>query len=144
MDHPVTTFPPVDYSVSFESADVLGGMGVCHGGLRLSPRAATLVVEWQVKDGLLGVVKSGVKSRTLQIGEITGAAYKAGVIGGKVTLRAHSMSSVADIPGAEGNTLTLSIPRRHRTAAKALVGELEVLLSERALGDAASGTGLPT
>lgn len=133
----------MDRSITFESSDVYGGMGICTGLLRFSPREASLHFEWQLKDGFAGILKSDLKTRTVQIDDILSATYKSGLLGGKITLRSHSLTTFDGIPGADGIVLALKLPRRDRKDAKHLVSEIDLLLSERALSTAAGATDLP-
>jgi len=82
---------------------------------------AELTLEFVVQDGVLNLVKSGVKEIRIPRGEIDWIQHKRGWFGDKVSVRVKSLRWLADLPGCDNAEVTLRISRRDRDRAGELV-----------------------
>ena len=92
-----------------------------------------LVLEYQVKDSVLGVIKSDVKERRVPISELVDVKYRKGFLWPSMKFYARSMSVFEDIPGHEQGELQIHFERKHRTAARRLHSSIEIQLSNQML-----------
>lgn len=109
------------------------GMGVVIAG------QDQLVLEYQVQDSLLNVLKSALKTVTVPYGEIAEINFKKGWGGGGVLeLRTHSLRPLSDVPSVEGSTLKLDVSKANRDIAAELVSIVMLRKSEQRLRDMTS------
>lgn len=85
----------------------------------------TVVLEFRKKEGVFGIPVSGLKEKHIPVSELHAVSFKKKVLGNKLVIAGHKMSTFADIPGSEQAEIVLSIARKDREAAQ----ELEVNLS---------------
>ena len=83
----------------------------------------TVVLEFNIK--VFGIPVSGLKEKHIPVSELHAVSFKKKVLGNKLVIAGHKMSTFADIPGSEQAEIVLSIARKDREAAR----ELEVNLS---------------
>ena len=127
-------------SVPFSIGNVFGGLGVAKGVLR--NEADDLVLEFQLKDGVLGLLKSDVKTVRLPIGSIEEVSlhrmwsdplHLLGRGSWHLRIRAMHLHSVADIPGQDEDGFRLTVSRQYRMAAQVLISEVELEVLETRL-----------
>jgi hypothetical protein len=117
-------------------------------GLGLGTGIATattegLRLEFEVKDGFVGVLKSGVRNVDISMAELYSVNLKQGWFLTKLFVRTRSMSALQNIPGAEGAQVELRIARKDRSAARNLVSILTLTLSEQQLQSLTSSPDRP-
>ena len=106
-----------------------GGFASNSGLLRLE--GSTLVLEFETKDGVLEVLKSGVKRVALPLTEVDACRWKPGWFGGKIELSVRSMSALEGIAGASQGRVKLGVSRKDRDKAFGLVANVELALAHR-------------
>jgi len=106
-----------------------GGFANNSGLLRFE--GGTLVLEFETKDGVLEVLKSGVKRVTLPLTEVDACRWKPGWFGGKIELSVRSMSALEGIAGASQGRVMLGVSRKDRDKALGLVANVELALAHR-------------
>jgi hypothetical protein len=117
--------------VSFGVGDAYGGFAEVKGQVRLD--GEELVLEFQVKDSFVGALKSGVKELRLPLSELEELSFRKGLFRRRLTLRARGLSALADLPGADGACVVLSVVRADADAARDLASHVTLLLSEQRL-----------
>lgn len=115
-------------SVRFTIADVYGGLGKCGGVCRLEK--ARLMLEYQTKDAILGALKSQVKVVCFPLEDLDRVEFKKGFIGGRLRIRARTLSVFEKIPGVESGILDLHVERKERGIARALASEADLRIAE--------------
>lgn len=106
-----------------------GGFASNSGLLRLE--GETLVLEFETKDGVLEVLKSGVKRYDLPLTELEACQWHRGWFGGKIELSVRSMNALEGIAGAAQGRVTLGVARKDRDRAFGLVANIELALAHR-------------
>ena len=103
------------------------GMAECDGLLRIEE--ADLVLEYQSKDALVGIVKSDVHETRIPRELLASVRIEKGVFGfgTKVVIQTARMQAVADVPGMTKGRLVLGVARKDVPAAKKLVADLGLL-----------------
>jgi hypothetical protein len=112
----------------FSLPNVYQGLG--EGAGIATATAEGLRLEFEVKDGFVGVLKSGVCNVDISMRELYAVNLKQGWFLTKLFIRTRSMSTLQNIPGANGAELELRIARKDRRAAQNLVSMLTLSLSE--------------
>ena len=122
----------MDYSsnqtVPFIIPEINSGFQQAEGLLKLSKEQ--LELEYEVKDAILGVLKSGVKEAVIPFSDLKSIEFKKGWFSTKVILEGNSMKALKDLPGSELATCTLKIKRKHRDEAESLISRARLQLSE--------------
>jgi hypothetical protein len=100
-----------------------GNIANCEGLLHFEGNHLRL--EYQIVDGLVGVVKSGVKQVNISLADIASITLSKGWFGGrKLVLQAKGMEAVRAVPGMSQGRVELRIARSDREAAERLVDGL--------------------
>jgi len=109
--------------------------GLATGGGLATANNAGLTLEYQVKDGFFGVIKSGIQKVVIPVSELQSVALKQGWFRARLVIKAKSMSTLANVPGNDTGQVELQVARRDMAPAQALVSILMLGLSERKLAE---------
>ena len=115
-------------SLPFRFPDTLGGLKRSGGVLRAE--ADGLVLESQTRDGLFGVIKSGVKKVAIPFDRIDEVPLRSNLFRTELEIRVSSMELAADVPGSKHGTIRLKVPRRYRTEAREMALEASDRVSQ--------------
>ena len=115
-------------TVPFIIPEINHGFQQAEGLMKLGKER--LEFEFEVKDSILGVVKSGLKEVVIPFSDLKSITYKKGWIGAKVILEGNSMKVFSELPGTELATCTLKIKRKHRDDAQRLISQARMQFSE--------------
>ncbi len=115
-------------SVPFEISDINHGLQVVKGLFRLGKDGIEL--EFQIQDGIIGIIKSGVRTVHLNYADLESITYKKGWFGAKIVLEATSMKVFEDLPGSEQGTCKLKVKRNDREEAEKIISTARMHLSE--------------
>ena len=91
----------------------------------------TLVLEFETKDGVLEVLKSGVKRFAVPLTEVEACRWHRGWFGGRIELSVRRMNVLDGIAGAGQGRVTLGVSRRDRDRAFGLVTNVELAMAHR-------------
>ena len=105
------------------------GLASNSGLLRLESN--TLVLEFETKDDVLQVLKSGVKRVAVPLTEVETCRWKPGWFGGTIELSVRSLSLLNGIAGAAQGSVVLGISRKDRAKACGFVANVELALAHR-------------
>lgn len=109
----------------------MGGFAETHGLMGLEKDMLT--VEFETKDSLFGVIKSGIKRIKIPISELEAVYWKKKVFGAALIIRARSLKAISSIPGNNKGEVHLKITRRDRDVAAQFASRLELRISEHRL-----------
>ncbi len=127
-------------SIPVRFPEIYEGLADAEGVLRISSEALTL--EYQVKDTLVGVVKSGVSTAVIPFDRIDEVDFRSNFFRTAINIRVSSMQIVGDVPGAKQGKIILKIPRRYKREATEIAHEASIRSSQSKLdrleGDADS------
>ena len=119
-------------SVPFSIKGVYQGLADCRGMVRLESNQ--LVIELETRDGIFGVLRSGVKTISIPYIELESVTFRRGFFrGGRLRICAHRLSTLANIPGQQGAEIELMITRRHRSKAMYLASTAKLSIAELSL-----------
>ena len=77
-----------------------------------------LVLEFEVKDAVLGLVRSGVEVVRLPVDDLASVSLDQSWLHADLVVRARSMRSVSEVPGSRQGQVRLRIARRDRATAE--------------------------
>jgi hypothetical protein len=126
----VTMLPEIP-SLPFSIPNVYQGFAEAKGILRTTENG--LLLEFQVKDGVVGVLKSGINEVHVTLDQLSNISLKAGWFRTMLHIRTRSMAALKGIPGNEPGQIALQIARKDRTIAQAVASGLMLRLSEKNL-----------
>lgn len=113
----------------FTLSDVYSGFAEANGLLYVQ-RDDVLVVEVQVKDAFLGVVKSKPKRTYIPFRDIVSLDFKKNWFITRLTIRVTSLEHLNNFPGDHQGEVKLNIKRRDREEAKQLASYVNLRISE--------------
>jgi hypothetical protein len=122
---------PQFVSLPFSIPDVYQGFAEAGGIIKASK--AGLILEFEVKDALVGMLKSGINEVQIPTNEISFIDLKAGWFRTRLIIRTRSMATLGNIPGSKPGQIALRIARKDRDIAKRLVSVLMMSMAEREL-----------
>jgi len=112
-------------AVPFSIRNVFAGLGECHGLARQDGKF--LVLEFQVQDSVLHVLKSGVKSLEIPLSDVAQITLRRCWLGfsNSLEIQLSRMAFADQIPGMKQGRLVLSLARRDVPAAQTLAQGIE-------------------
>lgn len=123
-----------EHSVPVRLLDAYGGMAECHGSLRVT--AEGLRLEFQGRDGILNIFKSGVREAVVPWAEVVDLALKRNWFVTRLMLTVRGLKSLDGVPGANGAQVRMGVDRRHRILARQVAFAVNLRLCERELQQA--------
>ena len=118
-------------SLPFVIPKVYEGLAVARGMARAS--RAGLTLEFEVKDSLVGVIRSGVREIQIRIDDLDRLDLRKGWFKTRLLVRTRRMAVLDKVPGHQVGVIELRIAREDRAVAEALVSQLMLIVSEREL-----------
>lgn len=97
----------------FSLGELYHGLAECNGLLRVDDNA--VFMEYVVKDSLLGVIKSNVKTIKLRYDRLLDAQFVNKFFKKQIILKPMSMLDFADIPSADTGEIVLKIAKDKQT-----------------------------
>jgi len=122
---------PQFVSLPFTIPNVYEGLAAAHGVAKWTN--AGLVLEFQVKDSFIGMVKSGVNEVPIPFNELVSIELKEGWFRKRLFIRARSLTTLTNVPGHESGHIVLKIARKDLRIAREMVSILRLTLTEREL-----------
>jgi len=118
-------------SLPFSIPKVYEGFAKAHGIARITSSGLTL--EFEVKDGIVGMIKSGVREVQIPIDDLHLLELRKGWLRTRLFIRTRRMTAVNRIPGNHAGVIELHVAKQDRRLAEALVSLVMLRLSEREL-----------
>src|SRR5262249_17377221 len=118
-------------SLPFSIPKVYEGFAKAHGIARMTSSGLTL--EFEVKDGIVGMIKSGVREVQISIDDLHVLELRKGWLRTRLFIRTRRMTAVTRIPGNRAGVIELRVAREDRQIAETLVSLVMLKLSEREL-----------
>lgn len=112
------------------SISAYDGLAETHGLIRLDEDEDGLILEFQTKDGLVGILKSNVKEIKIPLSEIESVHLKKGWLNTTLIIRCSRLSILSDIPGSSQGEAKLSVSRKNRKTAEWFVPDIMLKISE--------------
>lgn len=108
-----------------------GGFMMLEGILRIEK--GNINIEYQKKDAIVEVVKSGVKTVNISLDDIDMIEYKKKLFGARLIIHASRATVFEEFPGSELLTRTLKVKRKNREIAASIASNVNLFLSEKKL-----------
>ena len=118
-------------SIPIQFPQIYEGFANAEGVLRISSDALTL--EFQVKDNILGVMKSDVRTAAIPFDRIDEVDFRSNIFRTVLNIRVSSMQIVEDVPGSKQGKVSLKIPRRYKKEASEIAHEASIRSSQSKL-----------
>ncbi len=114
-------------TVPFSLGNLYAGFGECEG--MLHDEGEYLAFEFQVKDSVAGIFKSGIRKVRVPLKDLVSVTLSKGWFGTTwtgvtIVLQAARLETFQEIPGASHGKIELAIARKDRDAAERLVAGL--------------------
>ena len=100
----------------------LEGLGAAEGLIKFD--GDSLRLDFEVKDALVGWIKSGVKEAAIPLNEIDSIELKEGWFGTSIVIRTSSLKSTQGIPNSRRGEVRLSIAGSHLAEARSLIEDV--------------------
>ncbi|MBD2451308.1 hypothetical protein H6G76_30115 [Nostoc sp. FACHB-152] len=124
MIQPLITLP-------FVIPDIYAGFAEAQGIIRIEDN--TLILEFVIRDSLVGLLKSGVKEIRIPISEIVSVTLNKGWFKISLIIRTQKLSSLGNLPKQEAGQIKLSLLREDGEIAEKLALFLRLKISEEKL-----------
>lgn len=98
------------FSIPIKLADSFEGFAESQG--LLSIKDESILIQFQTKDAILGVVKSDLTEVKIPLANLVELSYKKSLFGNKLILKVDDLSLIARLPETENNEVALSIARK--------------------------------
>jgi hypothetical protein len=118
-------------SLPFVIPRVFGDLAVARGMARATPAGLTL--EFEIKDSLVGLIRSGVREIHIAVEDLDRLDLRKGWFRTTLVVRTRRMAVLDKVPGHQAGSIQLRIAREDRPVAEALVSTMMLSLSEREL-----------
>lgn len=112
----------------FTTDDAYSGLAKVQGILRAEKDR--LILEYQVKDNLFGVIKSNPKKLNIPYEELAEVNYKLNWFVSRFRLHVNSMKVLGEFPVGKEGVISLRITRKQKQTAKELASYINLRLSE--------------
>ena len=117
------------FSIPIKLNDSFEGFAESKGLLLLKNGA--VIIQFQTKDAILGMVKSDLKTVDIPLENLIEISYKKSIFGNKLILLVDNLSFVELLPSSDSNEIVLSIARKDIDTAIDLVRALKLDQSEK-------------
>lgn len=108
-----------------------GGLASNSGLLRFE--GDQLVLEFESKDEVFQMLRSGIKRINLPLAELGGCEWKAGWWGGDIEISVRKLELLQGVAGASQGRVNLRVARKDRDRALGLASNVELALAQRTL-----------
>jgi len=118
-------------TLSFHTADSFGGLAETSGLLSLE--GDDLVLEFEMKDALVGVIRTGPRTVRFPVTDLAEVGLRLGWFQQRLVLRSRSLKLLADLPGRDGAELVLYCRRRDRAILRHVYAAVQDRLTSASL-----------
>ena len=115
-------------SLPFSFPNTIRGFARSTGIARFA--ADALELEFESKDRLFGVIRSGVKELRISVNTVESVRLKKSMLKTELFIRLRSMRPRRQIPGHSEGEVRLRIARKHRKIATEMQSQIELRISE--------------
>lgn len=117
------------FSIPVKLADSFEGFAESKGLLLLKDES--ILIQYQTKDAILGVVKSGLTEVKIPLSHLVELSYKKSLFGNKLILKVDDLRIIAKLPECDNNEVSLSIARKDIDEAIDFVRAIKLDMSEK-------------
>ena len=117
------------FSIPIKLSDSFEGLAESKG--LLLTQEESLNIQFQTKDAILGMVKSGLIEVNIPFKNLTELSYKKSLFGNKLILKVDNLRIIEKIPNCDSNEVVLSIARGDIDQAIDFVRAVKMDMSEK-------------
>ena len=114
--------------IPFTTDKAYGGFADIDGMLQVE--RDRLVLEYQVKDGILGVLKSSPQDLVIPYDELSTVEFKSGWFSASLRLKIRNLHKLSQFPAGKDGMITLKIKRRDRELADDMEAYINLRIAE--------------
>jgi hypothetical protein len=122
--------PPV-FCIPFRISNAYQGFAVVNGLIKTTGDA--LILQYETKDSLVGMLKSGLREVRIPFKELAGIDLKANWFRTTLVIRTKDMTPLQDLSSSRPAEVALKLERKDRQSAKGLVTALRLSVAESEL-----------
>lgn len=126
-----------EYILPFKKLEAYGGFAECSGMLIFDGQY--LSIEFQTKDSIVGLFKTGVKTFRLAPSNIFKIEYQKGFFSSKLIIMPSSIKLLEEFPAAEDGKIILRISRENASLAAEMYSRIQLSVAEYKLQRAEQG-----
>lgn len=119
----------ISSTAAFTISDLYGNMAKASGVALIQDD--DLLIEYETKDTVLGIIKSGVKELHIPLSDIASARLSRQFWSTKLTLQSHRLKSFEDFPGHTSGKVELVFDRQTRAASERLAADIARRIAQR-------------
>lgn len=90
----------------------------------------TLMLEFRIRDSLLGLIKSGIKEYKFHIKDLESLTFQKNLFSSRLLIKARKMETFVNFPGSQQGEIPLQIKRKDRELAEQFSAHLNWRISE--------------
>lgn len=120
--------PPFEKDLPFKTDGAYNGLADVEGILHIE--RDYLLLEFEMKDGLFGVVKSGAKELKISYLDLSSIHYLRSWVKSRLELKVNSMRILSAFPGAKDGKISLKIKRNRKDAAEDIESYVNLRIAE--------------
>ena len=117
------------FSIPIKLSDSFEGLAESKG--LLSMKEDNINIQFQTKDAILGMMKSGLIEVTIPMASLVELSYKKSLFGNKLILKVDDLRLIEKLPEMDGNEVVLSIARGDIDDAIDFVRAIKMDISEK-------------
>ena len=114
--------------IPFTMPELFKGFGEGSGLLRVEE--TSLLLEYQVRDGVFGVIKTGIRQLRIPYSEMDGVTLHKRLTGRRLEIRTTTLTIPAAIPGNNRGSIFLSFRRRDKDRVDLAVSRMQLRIAE--------------
>ena len=118
-------------SIPFKIDDVYHGFAECNGMLHIHEEG--FIFEYETKDAIFNIIKSGIKRIKLRFTDIRNIEFKKKFFSTKLIITSYRLDIISQIPGYKNNRLELIIHKQDRDEARELTMRANLFIAEARL-----------
>jgi hypothetical protein len=99
-------------------------------------REERLVLEYQVKDNFIGLLKSGTRQLPIPYGQLAKATCKRNLFRTQLQLQVNSMQILGEFPASQNGLIILKLKRRYKETAEDMEAYINLRIAEERLARA--------
>jgi len=119
-----------DIILPFKITNLYLGFAECNGILKILQNH--LLIEYEIKDGIVNLVKSGIKQIKIPLDNMINIEYKKNIFLSKIILSLKTLKGINDFP-LEDNKLILNILRKYSELAITYCSNVNLMIAENKL-----------
>jgi hypothetical protein len=119
---------PMERDLPFKTDEAYHGFAEIQGLLHVE--RDHLLLEFEMKDSILGVIKSGAKELEISYFDLNKVEYKRSLFKSRLILSVNNMRVLSAFPGAKDGVIALKIKRRYKGEAEDIESYVNLRIAE--------------